>query len=135
MTKVIKDTIKDNEMYLLFDRSVDSFSMEIITTSEPISSFEAATQFRNETQAQAAINELEKGGYDTTNCVIEDYDTLKKEKEDRIEKQSEEFIKAAWANTSDKKKKEMLEDLKKNKGQEAVDDFLKRVETKENSNE
>lgn len=135
MTKVIKDTIKDNEMYLLFDRNVDSFSMEIITTSEPISSFEAATQFRNEIQAQAAINELEKGGYDITKCVIEDYDTLKKEKEDRIEKQSEEFIKAAWANTSEEKKKEMLEDLKKNKGQEAVDDFLKRVETKENSND
>lgn len=119
--------VKDKDNWLLFDRFVRD--MEIVTTVEPVGSYQAATEFDDEDTAKLMIHELEICQLlDVSEYTIHDKDKVAEEiKQEKLEKEHK-IMKIAWENTSEAGKHRQAKEILDTRGQKGLDEFLKIVD-------
>lgn len=127
--------VKEEDHYIMFDRFVRD--MEIVTICEPVCAVEMATVFTTEALANTCIKNAEDAmfavGVDINKLTVKDKDTELKELEEAAkERLRQEKIKA-WGNTPEETRTKILEKMLKEKGAQAVQDFLKEVEDSSSS--
>lgn len=119
---VVKDNKK--EAYLVIDRFVDDLSMEIITTAEPVTAYQIATQVSNEKAARTLISNLKESNYDISECVVIDLEDVKRDEEEKAKEKAKAVMTNAWKNTSEETRIQKLRDILKAKGEKEVDEWL-----------
>lgn len=127
---VVKDT--EREVYLIFDRFVND--MEIVTTVEPVASYEIATTFSTEEKAKELIVEacqFYSNKLKEDNCEIIDLELVKQEEEKKAKEKAQAAMQNAWENTSETKRISMVKQLINDKGEEEADKWLEYVGEKD----
>lgn len=119
---VVKDNKK--EAYLIIDRFVDDLSMEIMTTAEPVTAYQIATQVSNEKAARTLISNLKESNYDISECVVIDLEDVKRDEEEKAKEKAKAVMTNAWKNTSEETRIQKLRDILKAKGEKEVDEWL-----------
>jgi len=108
--------VMSDEHLLIFNKLVKDFPYEEIIYVRPCAAVTNATKFESAADAQMYLDRAVR--------IDKSINTLLKEAHEEADKNSDEIIKNAWSNTSRKKQEEMLDNLRKNKGDKAVEDWL-----------
>lgn len=119
--------VKNKNNWLDFDSFVDSDTLQIIVTCEPVGSPLSATEFFSESSAKLAIDGYERTGGDVNEFTIHDKEQVLKEMQEEAERKATELIKETWQNTSEEKKKEMLAKILEKDGTEGVAKWLEQM--------
>lgn len=119
--------VKNKKNWLDFDSFVDSDTLQIMVTCEPVGSPLSATEFFSESSAKLAIDGYERTGGDISDFTIHDKEHVLKEMQEEAERKATELIKETWNNTSEEKKKEMLAKILEKDGTEGVVKWLEQM--------
>lgn len=119
--------VKNKKNWLDFDSFVDSDTLQIMVTCEPVGSPLSATEFFSESSAKLAIDGYERTGGDISDFTIHDKEQVLKEMQEEAERKATELIKETWKNTSEEKKKEMLAKILEKDGTEGVVKWLEQM--------
>ena len=112
--------VKQNDHLLIFDSYINNKTLEEHYFTKPCDSVQWATKFKSQEEANEIINKIE----DLDDIEVIQISQIEAEQKAKADKESDEVIKNAWANTSYKRQKEMLDALRENKGEQAVQDWL-----------
>ena len=117
-----------DDHYKIFNDYIDDLNpFEICVYTKATAQPARATQFDSKEKAQEAINQI------TANEPIAIYKPIQlqeindREKK-RVDENSDAIMRNAWSNTSEERKKEMLDEIRKNGGEQAVQDWLNKYE-------
>lgn len=114
--------VRQNDHLLIFQCYINDMTLEENTFTRPCASIYKATKFGSADEAKIEISKVKAQDLSDTEVVqIKDIVAEQKAKAD---KESDEMIKNAWHNTSRAKQEEMLENLRNNRGEEAVQEWL-----------
>jgi 1,2-phenylacetyl-CoA epoxidase catalytic subunit len=121
-----KWVIQCDDHYKIVNEYIDDVNLQIYYYTKPTAQPARATQFDTEAEAQTAINNL-------SNEITSIYKpvqlkTINEKEKQRIDKESDDIIRNAWSNTSDERKKEMLDEIRETKGEEGVQEWLNKYE-------
>jgi hypothetical protein len=97
-------------------------TLEENTFTRPCASIYKATKFSSVEEAKNEINKVK--AQDLSDIEVVQIKDIVAEQKAKADKESDEMIKNAWQNTSRAKQEEMLENLRNNKGEEAVQEWL-----------
>lgn len=114
---VVKHINKD--AYLVFDRYVND--MDIVTTYEPVGAYQIATKFSTEEKAKEVCTDAE---LELEDVEIIDLDKVEADEKKAAEEKAQAAMQNAWQNTSDAKRKSMIADIIKDKGEDKANEWL-----------
>lgn len=121
-----KWVIQCDDHYKIVNEYIDDVNLQVYYYTKSTAQPTRATQFDTEAEAQTAINNL-------SNEITSIYKpvqlkTINEKEKQRIDKESDDIIRNAWSNTSDERKKEMLDEIRETKGEEGVQEWLNKYE-------
>lgn len=121
-----KWVIQCDDHYKIVNEYIDDVNLQVYYYTKPTAQPVRATQFDTEDEANKAIKSI-------TNEVTSIYKpvqlkTINEQEKKRIDKESDDIIRNAWSNTSDERKKEMLDEIRETKGEEGVQEWLNKYE-------
>lgn len=121
-----KWVVSCDEHYKIFNEYIDDAKLQIYTYTRPTAQPARATQFDSEAEAQEAINNLSNENTSLYKPI--QLNTINENEKKRVSEESDAIIRNAWSNTSEERKKEMLDNIRETKGEQAVQDWLNKYE-------
>ena len=112
--------VRQNDHLLMFDSYLNNRTLEEHYFTKPCASVHWATKFESQEEANEIISKVE----DLDGVEVIQISQIEAEQKAKADKESDEVIKNAWSNTSEERKKEMLDEIRKNGGDQAVEDWL-----------
>ena len=112
--------VRQNDHLLIFDSYLNNKTLEEHYFAKPCASVHWATKFESQEEANEMISKVE----DLDDIEVVQISQIEAEQKVKADKESDEIIKNAWSNTSYEKQKEMLDKIRENKGEQAVQDWL-----------
>lgn len=124
MSYVVMD--KKRDAFVLFDRHVNSSTLEIITTVELVGCIEIASEFSSPTLAEKMIEQASVA-YDTDAYEVIDVEVYRKQKEDEAKENAQKYLAEEWKKLSPEEKKEQMKKAIDNGNIEELKKFLEYV--------
>lgn len=124
MSYVVMD--KKRDAFVLFDRHVNSSTLEIITTVELVGCIEIASEFSSPALAEKMIEQASVA-YDTDAYEVIDVEVYKKQKEDEAKENAQKYLTEEWKKLSPEEKKEQMKKAIDNGNIEELKKFLEYV--------
>lgn len=124
MSYVVMD--KQRNAFVLFDRHVNSSTLEIITTVELVGCIEIASEFSSQTIAEKMIEQASVA-YDTTGYEVIDVEAYKKQKEAEAKENAQKYLTEEWKKLSPEEKKEQMKRAIDNGNIDELKKFLEYV--------
>lgn len=124
MSYVVMD--KKRDAFVLFDRHVNSSTLEIITTVELVGCIEIASEFSSPVLAEKMIEQASVA-YDTDAYEVIDVEVYKKQKEDEAKENAQKYLAEEWKKLSPEEKKEQMKKAIDNGNIEELKKFLEYV--------
>ena len=119
-----------DDHYKIFNEYINDATLQVYTYTKPTAQPVRATQFNDKAEAQQAIDNI--SNEDTSIYKPIQLQEIEDREKKRVDEESDAIMRNAWANTSEERKKEMLDEIRKNKGEEAVQDWLNKYERSTN---
>lgn len=118
-----------DDHYKIFEEYIDDVNLKIYVHTKPTAQPARATQFDSKEEAEQAIKSISNTKIEPI-CLYKpiQLQEINDREAKRIDEESDAIMRNAWSNTSEERKKEMLDEIRKNGGDQAVEDWLNKYE-------
>lgn len=125
-----KWVVAQDRHYKIFKEytDVNDLTVKVYVNVEPTAIVTKATQFDSKEDAEKMISRVNKDFEDVDSYKVIQLQEINDREAKRIDEESDAIMRNAWSNTSEERKKEMLEEIRKNGGDQAVEDWLNKYE-------
>lgn len=114
--------VEQDDHFLVFNRYINDLTFRETISVKPCATITKATKFDSTDEAQSYLDRAIR--LDKSTCCIKTTDEILHAAKEYADKASNEIVQDMWNKATRKEQEQMMENLRQNKGEEGVTDWL-----------